>query len=61
MLLLPAALLAIIIALLFVPSVVCSRKADAKVAVSAKKAEKEEEPEEEPEEPEEEDDTPSSD
>jgi len=61
LILLPVALLAIIIALLFVPSVVCSRKAGAKVVTSAKKVEKEEEPEEEPEESDEEEDIPSSD
>ncbi len=50
MILISATLLAIIIALLFAPSIVCSKKADAAVATSAKKVEKDEEPEPEPEE-----------
>ncbi|MFW9921345.1 MAG: hypothetical protein ACFFED_17225 [Candidatus Thorarchaeota archaeon] len=60
MIIIPAALLMILLALIFVPSVVCSRKTEA-VVTSAKKVEKEEEPEEEPEESDEEDDELSSD
>ncbi len=48
--------MAILLALVFAPSVVCSRKAEKPVAVSAKKVEKEEE-EEKPEEPESEEET----
>ena len=54
MIILPAALLIILLALIFAPSVVCSRKTEA-VATSAKKVEKEPEPE--PEEPEEDDES----
>ena len=56
MIILPAALLIILLALIFAPSVVCSRKTEA-VATSAKKVEKEPEPEPEPEEPEEDDES----
>ena len=58
MIFISAALLVVLLALIFAPTIVCSRKTEA-VATSAKKAEKEPEPE--PEEPEEEEEESESD
>jgi len=58
--LIPTAIILIIFALIFAPTVVCSRKTDAAVATSAKKVEKEEEPEKEPEDDTESDDDPAA-